>query len=193
MDTMQPHSHYQSIVLMGKIASGKGTQADLLTEMLHAVRYSNGDQVRQAIVGTSAFSTRLKGAYESGLLIPEWIVSYWMMHALLHEHTNDQIVFEGVAKKPKEAELFHEIHEWIGRSYIVFHIDVSDDVVRERSLGRGRDVLDTSEAIECRLGEYMLHTTKSVAFFKEKGTLIEIDGNRDAEQVQKEILAHLTK
>jgi len=188
---MEYHTPYQSIVLMGKIASGKGTQADLILSHFGGVLYSNGNKVRETAQKPSIFGRKMKGIYESGQLIPEWIASYWMTHALVSQHADELIVFEAVAKKPHEAELFDEIHTWIGRPYIVFHIDVSDDEVHARSKMRSRDVVDAPKSVEKRLEEYNIHTTQSVEFFRSKGVLVEIDGSKSGEEVKQQIFNHL--
>jgi adenylate kinase family enzyme len=133
----------------------------------------------------------MKEMYEGGYLIPEWIASYWMTHALISQHEHERVVFEAVAKKPDEAELFHEIHTWINRPYAVFHIDVTDEVVRERSSRRSRDVVDLPHSVEKRLEEYNTYTAKSIEVFRSKGTLIEIDGSKDELGVKEQIFNYL--
>lgn len=182
---------YQSIVLMGKIASGKGTQADLILSHFGGVLYSNGNRLREAAQKPTVFGRKMKELYENGCLLPEWVASYWMTHALVSQYVDERIVFEAVAKKPDEAELFHEIHESLGRKYIVFHLDVPDDVVRMRSESRSRDVVDSPKSVEKRLEEYNLHTKRSIDVFREKGVLVDIDGKRSQEDVKNDIFKHL--
>lgn len=181
---------YSSIVLMGKIASGKGTQAQRILENYGGVLYSNGNNVRHTATLPTPFGQKIKDVYEQGFLIPEWIASYWMTHSLVSG--NERVVFEAVAKKPNEAELFDDIHNWLGRPYVVFHLEISDDEVRERSLERGRDLLDTPKSIEKRLEEYRTYTTKSIEIFRNKGTLVDIDGSLSPEEVQKQIFTYLS-
>lgn len=188
---MEHKTKYQSIVFMGKIASGKGTQAKAVLEHFGGSFYSNGDKTRAATREESNFGRKVKAAYEEGYLMPEWLASYWMSHALVKEHEHDIIVFEAVAKKPDEAELFHEIHEWLNRTYIVFNLAVTDDVVRERSAARSRDVVDTHKSVEKRLHEYHTHTAQSVEFFRSRGTLIDIDGCLNPKEVEAKIFTYL--
>lgn len=183
-------TNFKSIVLMGKIASGKGTQAVLVAEKFGGVLYSNGDRVRAAAKELTPFGMKMKETYEAGFLMPEWVASYWMTHAIVAEHQDERIVFEGAAKKPNEAELFHEIHEWIDRSYVVFNLEVTDDEVRRRSSLRARDSVDM-HSIEKRLEEYHTYTARSIEFFRDKGTLIEIDGMQPPEEVQTHIFKYL--
>ncbi len=66
---------YLSIVLIGKIASGKGTQADAIIDKFGGNLYSNGDKVRETAGADTPFGRKMKEVYEAGLLIPEWIAS----------------------------------------------------------------------------------------------------------------------
>jgi adenylate kinase len=182
---------YKSIVLMGKIASGKGTQAKAIIANYGGIFYSNGEKTRGAAKEDSNFGRKVKEAYEAGYLMPEWLASYWMTHALVSEHEHDLIVFEAVAKKPNEAEMFHKIHDWLARPYLVLNLEVSDDIVRERSAARSRDVVDSHKSVEKRLEEYHEHTAQSVEFFRQQGTLIDIDGSLAPEVVQEMIFNYL--
>jgi adenylate kinase len=188
---MDYHTPYQSIVFMGKIASGKGTQANLVLSHFGGVLYSNGNKLREVAGKPTVFGRKMKEVYEAGQLLPEWVASYWMTHALVSQHSDDLIVFEAVAKKPHEAELFHEMHETLGRKYVVFHIDVTDEIVHARSAERARDVVDSPKSVEKRLEEYKLHTEKSVALFRSYGTLVELDGSKSVEETKNEVFRHL--
>lgn len=188
---MDNKTKYKSIVLMGKIASGKGTQANAIIAQFGGSFYSNGDKTRTAAKEDSNFGRKVKQAYEEGYLMPEWLASYWMTHALVAEHEHELIIFEAVAKKPNEAEMFHKIHDWLDRPYIVLNLEVSDEVVRERSAMRSRDVVDSHKSVEKRLAEYNEHTARSVEFFRQQGTLVDIDGSLTPEAVQEKIFNYL--
>jgi adenylate kinase len=184
---MEYKINYQSIVLMGKICSGKGTQANFILDTFGGTLYSNGNKVRETAAQPTVFGQKMKEMYEGGYLIPEWIASYWMTHALVSQFEKERIVFEAVAKKPDEAVLFHEIHEWINRPYIVFNLDISDDLVRKRSEARARDVVDSPKSVDKRLEEYRTYTAHSIEFFRSKGTLIDVDGTQTPEEVRAHI------
>ncbi len=188
---MEYKTKYQSIVLMGKIASGKGTQAHAILEHFGGSLYSNGNKVRESATLPTTFGLKMKEMYEGGYLMPEWIASYWMTHALVSQFEHERVVFEAVAKKPNEAELFHEIHEWVDRQYVVFHLAISDEEVRKRSAARSRDIVDSEKSVEKRLEEYHTYTAHSIEYFRTKGTLIEIDGEQAPNIVQQQIFNYL--
>lgn len=190
---MEYKTDYQSIVLMGKIASGKGTQTQFILNDFGGAYFANGDNIRAAATQDSVFGKKMKAVYEEGFLMPEWIASYWMARAIIDQHPNEIIVFESVAKKPDEAELFHEIHEWMGRPYVVFNLQISDDIVRERSEARGRDANDTGEMIDKRLKEYQTYTDKSIEFFRSHNKVVDIDGTQTPDDVKKALFNYLQK
>jgi adenylate kinase len=177
---------------MGKIASGKGTQAHAIADSFGGHIYSNGNKVRSASEETSVFGNKMKEMYEGGLLMPEWIATYWMTHAIVAEHATHRIIFEAVAKKPKEAELFHEIHEWLGRPYVVFNLVIDDETVHARSAARARDAVDAPKSVQKRLEEYHTYTEKSIEYFRSRGTLYEIDGSLPPHEVTSHITNCLT-
>ncbi len=190
---MEYRTPFRSIVFIGKIASGKGTQANFVLSHFGGVLYSNGNKLREVAQDPSVFGKKMKEIYEAGDFLPEWVASYWMTHALVSQYADELVVFEAVAKKPHEAELFHEMHEYLGRPYTVFHIDVSDEIVIERSRERARDIVDAAHSVEKRLEGYREHTLKSIEVFREKGTLIDIDGTKTPEEVKEDIFRHLMK
>ena len=192
IDEIKYQTKYQSIVLMGKIASGKGTQAGEVVKNFGGILYSNGDKVRESAELDTSFGKKIKEVYEAGFLIPEWVASYWMTHALVNQYTEQKLIFEEVAKKPNEAELFHEIHDWIGRPYVVFNLEITDEEVKRRSDVRQRDIVDSPKSVNKRLEEYHTYTTKSIEFFRERGTLIDIDGSLTPSEVQSHIFTFLT-
>ena len=188
---MDYKTSYKSIVFMGKIASGKGTQAETVAQHFGGTLYSNGNKVRESCQLPTVFGKKMKEMYEGGYLMPEWIASYWMTHALVSQYEQERVIFEAVAKKPNEAELFHEIHEWIDRPYVVFNLDIPDETVRKRSAARARDIVDAPKSVEKRLEEYHTYTEHSIEYFRTQGTLIDIDGTGTPEEVQTQIFNYL--
>lgn len=189
---MEYTTKYESIVIIGKVTCGKGTQSAKILDHFGGTMFSVGNKVRELATVDTPLGGRVKEAYEEGLLMPNWLASYWMMHALLHKHSNEKLVFEAVARKPDEAEIFHEIHDWTSRPYIVFHLDIPDDVVRSRSAERNRDAVDNAEAVEKRLNEFNKYTVHSLEVFRSHNKVIDIDGTQSVEDVTQQIFSKLT-
>lgn len=182
---------YQSIVFLGKTGSGKGTQAHRVADELEYDVFSTGDKVREIASGDTPLAKRIQEIHVSGW-VPEWLASYLMVRALLEEANGSGLVFESVARKPLEAEKFHEIHEMLERPYIIIHLEASDEVVRGRMLERKRDAADLEENIEKRLAAYKEETLQSLAFFEKRGKVVTVPAEDDVEVVFKNIMKALT-
>lgn len=181
-----------TILFLGKTGSGKGTQAALIARELDYEMVSTGGRLREIGSRDTYLGRRVKEHYDSGMLFPYWFPTYLFQRALFSKEENEGIVFEGLGRKQEEAALFHEVAEWLRRSYIAFNLDISDDEAIQRQQNRGRDTLDTLEKIQIRLDEYRTHTVPAIDFFREKGKLIEIDGSQSIEEVHKAVMKHLT-
>lgn len=189
---MEYKTKYESIVLMGKVTCGKGTQTARIIDHFGGTMFSIGNKMRELTQMDTPLGHKIKEAYEEGLLAPNWLASYWMMHALLHRHGDDKLIFEAVARKPDEAEIFNEIHQWTDRPYIVFNLDIPDEVVYQRSAARNRDVVDGEKAVAKRLDEFNTYTTQSLDVFRAAGNVVDIDGTLTVEEVTQQIFEHLS-
>lgn len=185
------HTKYQSIVLMGKTGSGKGTQAKLLADALEYPIFSTGDKAREIGAQDTSLGRKIREIHVSGW-IPEWLASYLMVRVLLEEHPSDGLVFESVARKPLEAEKFHEIHEMVGRSYIVVHLDIEDELVIERMRKRNRDESDSEANIQNRLRAFREETVQSLEFFRSHGKVVTVDADQNPEKVFEDVLSLIT-
>ncbi len=184
---MEYTTNYQSIVLMGQAGTGKGTQAAKLAEALEFKIFSMGDMSREYAAKDSALGRHIAGIHLTGW-IPEWLASYLMTKAILEDYADVGVVYESVARKPEEAQKFHEIHEAIGRPYKVIHLEAPEEVVVERMLARQREGYDTPENIQKRLLAFQNETMVSINFFKEKGVLATADANQEPNKVFADIM-----
>ncbi|MFT7506933.1 MAG: adenylate kinase family enzyme, partial [Acidimicrobiales bacterium] len=89
---MEYTTKYESIVIIGKVTCGKGTQSAKILDHFGGTMFSVGNKVRELATVDTPLGGRVKEAYEEGLLMPNWLASYWMMHALLHKHSNEKLV-----------------------------------------------------------------------------------------------------
>lgn len=177
----------RTILFVGKPGSGKETQAKLLAEKIGFSVFSTGQRFREIKEEDGNLGRRVKEAVDKGLLLPAWLASYLFQEAILHVSLEDGLIFEGTGRALSEAQLFDEVAVWLGRPYRVLNLRLSDEEAIRRQIGRGRHDSDTEDKIRVRLAEYEAHTAPVMDFFKQKGVLIDIDGERSVEEIQKEI------
>ena len=185
-------SKINTILMIGKTGSGKGTQSTLLAEKLGYQIFSTGDEFRKLRAQQDFLGGKVRESYDAGLLMPSWFASYFFESAFLKLTPEQGIVCKGLGRKEPEARLFNEVAGWLGRNYIVFELVVSDEEVIRRMKARDRgDGLNDEAKIKVRLNEYREFTAPAIEFFKSQGKVFSIDGMPTPDEIHKDIIKKL--
>jgi len=187
---MQPNT----FAFMSRTGGGKGTQAKLLSEKTGFEVFSSGAKFRELRNRGDALSERIRQEYDKGLLMPSWFSTFLFQEVILYRSPEKGIIFEGACRKEFEAKMFHEVMIWLGREYSVIYLDISEETSMRRQLLRSktdtnRVESNTEEKIRVRFREFDEHTAKALAFFREQGKVIDIDGEPSVEAVHSEIIS----
>ena len=179
-------------MIMGRPASGKGTQAALLAQKIPNARIvSLGKEFRSLVAGETLVGKQLKVDLEAGKLSPSWLAEYTCEKVLFSIGENDKVVFDSGCRIKREAELFDEICQWLGLPYVVVYIDVSEEEVTRRIIERkkieGR-ADDAESSIGKRISEFNTKTTLSIDFFKSKNNLLIVNGEQPMDKVHQDVL-----
>ncbi|MBP9832546.1 MAG: nucleoside monophosphate kinase [Candidatus Pacebacteria bacterium] len=185
MNTEQKHLFF----FVGRIASGKETQCVQLAEKLGYTVFSTGGKFREIVASGSLLGNRIKADYEKGLLMPSWVANYMLEEFLFNLAPERGAIFEGSGRDVEQAKVIDEVCTWLGRSYTVLNLDVSEDEVVKRSLLRGRDSTDKDESvIRMRLAEYNRLTKPAIEYFQQLGKCININGEQTPAEVHEEVM-----
>lgn len=178
----------RTIFFIGKPGCGKGTQARLLSEKTGLQVVSSGSQFRTIAAEDTPVGRKVKAEIDVGILSPHWFAMYLYLKSLFTVRNDDGVIFDGFCRKVPEAELIVDSLKWLGRSFIVLDINVSDDSVRRRLVLR-KDVEGRADdsAVEERLKEYHEYTEPAIDIFRKAGTLIEINGEPSPEEIAEDI------
>ncbi len=179
------------IILLGRSGSGKGTQAEKLSEKFGLKLISSGDLLRAKAKDKDFIGKKVAKVLAQGGILPTPIVfDLWMdeLRKTIEQKNLKGIVFEGSPRKLYEAWLLQEALEFfgLGKSIKAFHLNVSRQEAQDRLLKRGRKD-DTIEAINKRLEWYEKEVVPVIDFYRGQGTLIEINGEQPPEKVFQEI------
>ena len=182
---------YKAILFIGKSGCGKGTQTALLQEKNNYDSFSSGQRFREIAASDTSLGMRVKDVIDSGMFMPHWFATYVFQDKVFNTSSRVGIIFDGVARKEPEAQLFHDVMSWVKRPYLVIYLKVSEGSVRGR-LGIRKETEgradDNEEGITNRLNQFNGETRKSIEFFKKKGNLLEIDGEGTPEEIHQVIL-----
>lgn len=188
----------QTIILFGPSGSGKGTQARLLIEEIKkldtekkVLYLETGDKLREFSDESSATATLTKDALSKGELLPEFLpIWIWTEYFVRHISGDEHLILDGSPRKLEEASILDSAIKFYKRENpIVISIEITPEEARKRLLGRGRSD-DNERDITERLSWYDKNVRPAINYFKENSyyKFIAVDGNRDIEEVSKDIL-----
>lgn len=173
-----------NIVILGPPGSGKSTQAELLAKSIGVPCLEAGDLLYYFSQENSQRGRKIKKAMETGNLVEGQLMVDLITEQLKSASYKNGVVIDGFPRDLEQAEKF--------KSYMdkVLYIKVSDEENTKRLLKRGRKD-DTPDLIRKRLEIYHQQTTPVLEFYRQKGILIEVDGERPIEEIHKDIINKL--
>lgn len=200
------------IIFFGPQASGKGTQADFLSQKLNLPNISVGNLFRNNIKEKTDVGIIAQGYINDGKLVPSKVVNDMTISRLQEPDCENGFVLDGYPRNIEQFEAFdkftkvtHAIEIWIsddeavrrlgGRRSCacgeVYHIKYKPpkvDGICDKCGGKLyiRDD-DTPKAIKVRLKIYHEETEPVIKLYQDMGVLIKIDGERSIAEVSKEV------
>ncbi len=171
-----------NLIVMGPVGSGKSTQAELLAQHLGLSLFNAGDLLYFKSREDTPIGRKVRQIMETGGLVDDELVLKLIEEHLEGKEHGSGIVIDGFPRSLWQAQNFGFPID--GVIYLV----VGDGVNKERLLKRGRKD-DTSEIIDKRLSLYHKETEPILDFYRKKGILIEVDGERPIETIQEDIVA----
>jgi adenylate kinase len=180
-----------NVLLLGPQGSGKGTQAKRVAEAHGVPHIATGDMLREAVAAGTPLGVRVRPILESGRLVPDDLMIELIRERLEQPDTEAGFVLDGFPRTLAQADALDKMFGEIGRDLdVVFEFQLSDDVARERMVGRARQENrsdDTPEAIATRLRLYHDQTEPVVEHYRATGKLVGIHADRSVGEVFGEI------
>lgn len=172
------------IILIGIQGAGKSTQGNLLCEKLKIPYLSTGHIFREMAKEKVPLGRYIKEIMNAGFLIPdEKTVEIVSLYLKKPEYENGYIL-DGFPRTLEQVEMFKN-----GVDKVVY-LKVSDkEALWRLSYRNGDDRNDeTLMAIRKRIELFHQLTEPVLDFYRQNGTLVEIDGEKSIEEIHKEIL-----
>jgi len=171
------------IVLLGPPGAGKGTQGQVLCQRLGVPAISTGDMLREAVADGSELGNKVQGIMASGALVDDATMADVVRDRLVKPDAGRGYLLDGYPRTLPQAETLAGILRDAGQELdAVLLVDVPEDELVRRALLRGR-ADDKEEVIRERLRVYREKTAPLIGYYRERGLLREIDGNRPIEEV----------
>lgn len=173
------------LVIFGRQGAGKGTQCVVLADHYGAVHISTGDMLRAAVAEGTALGLQAKALMDAGNLLPDELILGMVEERLAKpDVVAGGFLLDGFPRTVGQAKAL------VAMTAIdaAIDLDVPEDVVRERMLGRGRED-DTPEAIDKRLALYVAETVPVIDWFGDEGLLLTVDGLGAPEEISRRLVA----
>ncbi|MGB3786776.1 MAG: adenylate kinase [Phormidesmis sp.] len=175
------------LIFLGPPGAGKGTQAQMLCQSYEVPHISTGDILRAAVKEKTELGIKAEGFMNAGELVPDDLILGLIRERLSKEDAANGWLLDGFPRNVEQAEFLNALLEEIGQSCdVVINLEVPDDVLVERLLGRGR-VDDKEDVIRNRLEVYREQTEPLIALYEGKNQLKSVNGDQELDLVTDEL------
>ncbi|NOZ12740.1 MAG: adenylate kinase [Acidobacteria bacterium] len=204
----------RKVVFLGAPGSGKGTQAKKLSVKFGLPHISTGDILRNAVKTGTELGLKAKAIMDRGDLVPDDIMLGIVRERLAESDCADGFLLDGFPRTIAQAEGFDRFDS----VNCAIQIDVPDSALLKRLVLRrtcsscgamyhleyqppkvegicdkcGSALVqredDREDVVKSRLRVYVEKTEPLVGYYREKGVLHNVDGDRNIEVVFSEIV-----
>lgn len=184
-----------NVLLLGPQGAGKGTQAARISAEYDIPHIASGEILRSEMQAGTELGKRVKDVYDRGDLVSDDLMIELIRTRLGQTDTDGGFILDGFPRTTRQAEALDGMFGDIGRSFnVVFALQIPDDVAFERLRKRaeieGR-ADDTDEAIRRRLDNYHRETEPLIEYYRTRGNLVPVHGERSENEVFAEIQSAL--
>ena len=187
------------LILLGAPGAGKGTQAEILSNLLSIPQISTGNILRAAMKAGTPVGLEAKSYVESGKLVPDSVIMGILRERLAEPDCANGYILDGVPRTIPQAESMEELGIEVDKA---LSLEVEDEVIIKRMAGRrtcrncsstfhvvnnppkkegvcdhcGGELTiradDAPETVKSRLATYHRETEPLKAFYEERGKLV---------------------
>jgi len=207
------------LILLGAPGAGKGSQGELLKDVLNVPIISTGNIIREAIRNETPVGLKAKAMVEAGKLVDDATVVGIVEERISRDDCKNGFIFDGFPRTIPQAEALDGLGVNIDK---VVNIETSDDEIVMRLSGRrvcpdcgapyhvvnqkpqkdgicdkcGAELIqrkdDAPETVQDRLRVYHEQTEPLIGYYEKQGKLVSVDGSgSDVKSATKRTLAAL--
>ena len=210
-----------NLLLFGPPASGKGTQADLLSERLGIPQVATGNILRAELTNRSRLGLQAEAFMQRGDLVPDGLMIGIIRERLRRPDCRHGFILDGFPRTVPQAQALEELVSSLGiRFDRVLFLTAPDEELVRRISGRltcplcGHSCFfdperprpdhcdgdgglffvrddDRPETARNRIAVYLANTLPVLDFYRPRGLVSEIDGRGSVVEVAQRLLGAL--
>ena len=205
-----------NIVLLGAPGAGKGTQAAKLVEEFATPHISTGDILRAAVKNQTELGKKAKGYMDAGDLVPDSLIIDLMDERLRESDCEKGFILDGFPRTTAQAVALDDMLARLERPLdAALLVDVDPEVIIKRLterrcckecgyIGTAADATcpkcggemyqrddDNETTVRNRIDVYAKSTSPLIDYYKGKGLLKSVDGDRPVDTVYVDVKAQL--
>ena len=170
-----------NVVLFGPPGAGKGTQAERFARRHNIPKISTGDMLRKAVQDGTPLGEQVRERLQQGSLVGDDIMIPLVTWRLQQPDTAQGFVLDGFPRTIPQAAALEMLMSGRGGISVIALVVHVDEVVKR--LGkRGRDD-DEAYIIKERLAVYSRETEPVLEYYRRRGAVAILDGNRPVDEV----------
>lgn len=125
------------LILLGLPGSGKGTQAEYISETFDVTHISTGDIFRAALKNETPLGLEAKKYMDAGELVPDELTNNIVKERLQEDDVEKGFLLDGYPRTIVQSEALKANLESIGRKLdAVIYLNVPEETLMERLTGR---------------------------------------------------------
>ena len=125
------------IILVGAQGSGKGTQAELLSQTLGVPHIASGDLFRKAIDEKTELGIKAKAYIDRGELVPDDLTVTMVVKRLEEPDCSQGVLFDGFPRTVTQAEVLDKGLQEVGKQIdLAIYLQVLREELLKRLSGR---------------------------------------------------------
>ena len=203
------------LILLGAPASGKGTQAAVLTEKFGVPKISTGDMLRAALKAGTPLGKEAEQYMSAGGLVPDSVVIGLVEERLKESDAAKGFILDGFPRTVPQADALEALLKRLGTPLdFIVQIDVPRDLLLERATLRRADKRtgqiyhlkysppppdaelehradDQEETVKKRLDAYDAQTAALLPHYQARGQLKRIVGVGSPTEITNRMLSQI--
>jgi len=199
---MEMDTHKKFYIIIGRSGCGKGTQAELLQQVLEkngaekVLHITTGGGFRKFGEGDSYSAKLSKEVNNTGGLSPEFLAVWNWSNIFIENLTgNETIILDGAPRRLMEVEPLHSAIHFYGYNdhATVIYLNVSENFSLARIAERNREDDNTLENAKRKMEWFEQDILPILDVYSRdpRYTFLHINGEQSIEEVHKEILEKL--